>query len=97
MVIQHFSANEQLDRESDEDDFSGNAGKHQRLKKLKVEGKEHEEGPSSPQGEFKIKRKKKTEEVSSDNKKQENTERNLAKAVKYNLERFNLNKVRLLF
>ena len=87
-----------IDRDSDEETFSGGSGKHQRLKKLKVEGSNQEgeaPAPSSPQGEgFKIKKKKKAEEAPSDNKKQENSEKNLAKAVKYNLEKLNLNKVR---
>jgi len=85
-----------IDRDSDEETFSGESGKHQRLKKLKVEGKDEGEAPapSSPQGEgFKIKKKKKAEEAPSDHKKQENSEKNLAKAVKYNLEKLNLNKV----
>ncbi len=67
------------------------------MKKLKLEGP-NEEGeapaPSSPQGEgFKIKKKKKAEDAPSINKKQENNEKNLAKAVKYDLEKLNLNKV----
>jgi len=74
-----------------------NAGKHQRLKKLKVEGnKDGAEAPSSPPQEgFKIKKKKKAEEAPSDNKKQENSEKNLARNIKYNLEKLNLNKVNL--
>lgn len=43
--------------------------------------------------EFKIKRKPKAEGVASENKKQEDTKKKLTKAVKYKLERFNLNKV----
>ena len=52
-----------IDRDSDEETFSGGSGKHQRLKKLKVEGSNQEgeaPAPSSPQGEgFKIKNKNK--------------------------------------
>jgi len=86
-----------VDRENDEEDLALNTGKHQRLKKLKVEGnKDGVDAPSSPPAEgFKIKKKKKAEEAPSDSKKQENNEKNLARNIKYNLEKLNLNKVSL--
>ena len=94
MVELALITNNYIDRESEEEDISLNFNKAQRLKKVKVEGTpSQDEAPASPQAEFKIKKKKKTEDVLSDSKKQENIERNHAKAVKYNLERLNLNKV----
>ena len=94
MVELALITNNYIDRESEEDDSSLNYNKAPKLKKVKTEGTpSQDEAPVSPQGEFKIKKKKKTEDVFSDSKKQENIKRNHAKAVKYNLERLNLNKV----